>query len=60
MVHKAAWDLVGPRESKEALGQLDLKELREFKESKEVSGRRGSKEALDPQGLKEVREFKEW
>lgn len=47
MVHKAAWELVAPREFKEALGHLDL------------VVHRGFKVALGRQDLKELREFKE-
>lgn len=49
MVHKAVWDLVAPRESKETLGQRDLVGRKEFKAA---LGR------LDHKELKEFKEFR--
>lgn len=51
VVHKAAWDLVAPKESKGALGQLDLVVRKGFKAAlgrldlQELKEFRGSKEA---------------
>lgn len=35
VVYKAVWDLVAPKESKEALGRVDLKGLKELREYRE-------------------------